>query len=62
MLITEQKKPEHQSTSVQLRLNSQQRELLERAVRAEGLTSIAELVRKAIHQSDEAVAHEKSSV
>jgi uncharacterized protein (DUF1778 family) len=46
--------------SLQLRLNSQQRELLQRAVVAEGLPSIEALVRKAI--SETAAAMEKSNV
>jgi hypothetical protein len=46
--------------SIALRLNSQQRELLQRAVVAEGLPSIDALVRLAISQTTEAA--EKSNV
>jgi uncharacterized protein (DUF1778 family) len=46
--------------SIPLRLNSQQRELLQRAVAAEGLPSIDALVRMAISQT--AQAAEKSNV
>jgi uncharacterized protein (DUF1778 family) len=47
------KQPNHLYKSVVLRLNAQQRELLEKAVASEGLTSIADLVRLAISHADE---------
>jgi hypothetical protein len=43
--------PTDERRSIPLRLNAQQRELLQRTVDAEGLTSIAELVRMAIAQT-----------
>jgi uncharacterized protein (DUF1778 family) len=46
--------PDEIHKTIRLRLNPQQRDLLQRAVAAEGLTSIEALVRLAISQSDEA--------
>jgi uncharacterized protein (DUF1778 family) len=50
--------PESQARTIQLRLNVQQRELLQRAVVAERLSSIEDLVRLAISQTDEATGQE----
>jgi uncharacterized protein (DUF1778 family) len=50
--------PDSPRRTIQLRLNAQQRELLQRAVVAERLSSIEDLVRLAIAQTDEATGQE----
>ena len=50
--------PDSEGRTIQLRLNAQQRELLQRAVVAERLDTIEDLVRLAIAQTDEATGQE----
>jgi hypothetical protein len=59
MLHSDDPVPDSQARTVQLWLNAQQRELLQRAVVAERLGSIEDLVRLAIAQTDKAPGQEK---
>jgi uncharacterized protein (DUF1778 family) len=62
MLDPEIENQKMQRRSIQLLLNPQQCDLLQRAAIAEGKTSIEALVRHAILQTDQAAAQEKSVV
>lgn len=62
MLNRADESPKMKGRTMQLRLNPQQRELLQRAAVTENLPSIEALVRYAISQSDDAATKEKSSV
>jgi hypothetical protein len=58
MLHSQDPLPDSQARIVQLWLNAQQRELLQRVVIAERLGSIEDLVRLAIAQTDKAQGQE----